>query len=73
VSDELSGATVAVHLDRQRLERLAWSSSTTRAVARAARAAESAGVQGTPSFEIGRTGGPMQLVPADSLDAALAQ
>jgi protein-disulfide isomerase len=73
VSDELNGATAAVHLNGQRLERLAWSSSTTRAIARAARAAESAGVQGTPSFEIGRTGGPMQPIPAESLDAALAQ
>jgi protein-disulfide isomerase len=73
VSDELNGATVAVHLDRKDLERLAWRTSTTRAVAHAARAAQSAGVQGTPTFEVGRTGGPMQLIQADSLDAVLAQ
>ena len=73
VSGELDGATFAVRLDRQRLERLAWSSSTTRAVAHAARAAETAGVQGTPSFEIGHTGGQMQLVGPDSLEPALAQ
>jgi protein-disulfide isomerase len=73
VSDELNGATFAVQLDRQRLERLAWSNSTTRAVAHAARAAELAGVQGTPSFEVGPTGGHLQLVQGDSLDALLAQ
>jgi protein-disulfide isomerase len=71
VSDELDGATVAVQLDRQRLERLAWSSSTTRTIAQGARAAEAAGVQGTPSFEVGRTGGHMQLIQADSLEGAL--
>jgi protein-disulfide isomerase len=73
VSDELDGATAAVGLDQQRLERLAWSGSTTRALARAARAARAAGVQGTPSFRVGRTGGPLQLVQADSLDAVLTQ
>jgi hypothetical protein len=37
---------------------------------RAAAAAESAGVTGTPSFELGPTGGPMQRLAIDSLDTA---
>jgi protein-disulfide isomerase len=72
VGDELDGAAVAVGLHPQRLDRLAWSTATTRAIAQAARAARAAGVQGTPSFEVGPTGGRMQLVQADGLDAALA-
>jgi protein-disulfide isomerase len=73
VSAELDTATAAVGLDRQRLERVAWSDSTTRALAHADRAAQAAGVQGTPSFQVGRTGGPLQLVQADSLDAVLSR
>jgi protein-disulfide isomerase len=73
VSDELDGAAAAVGLDPQRLDRVAWSSSTTRALAHAARAAQAAGVQGTPSFEVRRTGRGVQLVQADALDAAIAQ
>lgn len=71
VSDELDAATTAAGLDRRQLGRVAWSDSTTRALAHAARAAQAAGVQGTPPFQVGRTGGPLQLVRADSLDAVL--
>lgn len=40
------------------------------AVARASAAASNAGITGTPSFLVGRTGGAMQLVHATSLTAA---
>jgi protein-disulfide isomerase len=73
VSDELDGAAAAVGLDPQRLDRVAWGSSTTRALAHDARAAQAAGVQGTPSFEVRRTGRQPQLVQSDSLEAALAR
>ena len=33
----------------------------------AARTAEAAGVSGTPAFQVGRTGGPLELVFAESL------
>jgi protein-disulfide isomerase len=72
VGDELDGAAVAVGLRPEPLDRLAWSAATTRAIAQAARAARAAGVQGTPSFEVGPTGGRMHLVQADALEAALA-
>jgi protein-disulfide isomerase len=73
VSDELAPAAAHAGLDQQRLEKIAWSPATTRAISRVARAAERAGVRGTPSFEVGPTGGPMQLVQADALDAVLAR
>jgi protein-disulfide isomerase len=70
VSDELDQAAASAGVDAHRLERVAWSRATTRAIARGSRAAQLAGVQGTPSFEVGRTGGPMHLVHVNSLDAA---
>jgi protein-disulfide isomerase len=73
VSDELDAAATALGLDLRRLDSVAWSSSTTRAIAHAAHAAQRAGVQSTPSFEIGRTGGRMQVVHAEALDALLAR
>jgi protein-disulfide isomerase len=73
VSDELDGAAGAVGLDPQRLDHVAWNGATTRALARDARAAQAARVQGTPSFEVRWTGRPPQLVQADSLDAALTR
>ena len=73
VSDELDPAASAVGLDSERLYRVAWNGTTTRALAYAARAAQAAGVQGTPSFEVGPTGGPMRLVQADLLEFALAR
>jgi len=69
VSDELAPAAAAAGLHLSRLDRLAWSRGTTRAIAAVARAAHEAGVQGTPSFQIGRTGGPLQLARPASLDA----
>jgi protein-disulfide isomerase len=72
VGSELEGAAAAAGVHPQRLGRVAWSKSTTRAIAHAASAAKAAGVQGTPSFEVGPTGGPMQLVQADALESALA-
>lgn len=70
VSDELDRAAASAGVDTDALERVAWSRATTRAIARSSRAAQLAGVQGTPSFAVGRTGGPMQLVHVSSLDAA---
>jgi protein-disulfide isomerase len=40
-----------------------------RQLAQATRAAEADGVTGTPAFQVGRTGGPLQLVPLNSLGA----
>jgi len=73
VGDELDSAAVAVGLHPQQLDRVAWRPATTRTIAQAARAARAAGVQGTPSFDVGSTGGRMHLVQADALEAALAQ
>jgi protein-disulfide isomerase len=55
-------------LDRARLDRdrrSAWTAVQMRA---AASAAAAAGVSGTPSFQIGVTGGPRELVSPNSLD-----
>jgi protein-disulfide isomerase len=38
-----------------------------RPLAQSTRAAETAGVTGTPAFQVGRTGGPLELVPLSSL------
>jgi protein-disulfide isomerase len=38
-----------------------------RQLAQASRAAQTGGAQGTPAFQVGRTGGPLQLVPLNSL------
>jgi protein-disulfide isomerase len=70
VNDELPDAVAAVGLDMQRLDGRAWSGATGRAVIRAARAAQAAGVQGTPSFEAGRTGGRLHPIRLGSLDAS---
>jgi protein-disulfide isomerase len=70
VSDELDRAARSAGVDTRRLEPIAWSRATTLAIARDSRTAQAAGVQGTPSFEVGRTGGPMHLVRVGSLDAA---
>ena len=73
VSGELDGAATAVGLNLQRLDRIAWSGATSRAISRSSAAATAAGVQGTPSFEVGPTGGPMRLVHADGLDSAVVR
>jgi protein-disulfide isomerase len=67
VAEELADAASAAGVDSRVLERVAWSRATTRAVARSARAARTAGVEGTPSFELGRTGGRLVLVQLGSL------
>jgi protein-disulfide isomerase len=46
------------------------STSVDQAIAQAAARARQAGVNSTPSFAVGRTGGPMQLVNITSIDAA---
>jgi len=70
VNDELAGASAAAGVNTEGLEGIAWSAATTRAIARAARAAHDEGIRGTPSFEVGRTGGRMQPIHVGSLDAA---
>jgi protein-disulfide isomerase len=68
VSEELPDAVAAVPgLELQRLQRLGSRPATDRAMIRAALAAQTAGVQGTPSFELGRTGGPLRLIRLRSL------
>lgn len=60
-------ATAIPGLDRAHLERDregAWAEEQMRA---AAAAATAAGVSGTPTFQIGVTGGPLELVPLSSL------
>ncbi len=70
VSDELEHAAAAAGVRTHRLEPVAWGGATTRAISRNAQAAEVAGVQGTPAFQVGHTGGPMHLVRVTSLDPA---
>jgi protein-disulfide isomerase len=70
VSDELAPAAAAAALEVSRLDRVAWSDRTTRAIAATAGAAQNAGVQGTPSFQVGPSGGPLRLLRLDSLDGA---
>ncbi|HSC64798.1 MAG TPA: thioredoxin domain-containing protein [Caldimonas sp.] len=70
VGDELPGAAAAAGLDPKVLDAAAWGGATSRTIERTARVAHAAGVQGTPSFEVGRTGGPMRLVRVTSLTAA---
>jgi protein-disulfide isomerase len=83
VGGELSAAIAAVPgLDAERVERASSNAATMRAVSAAEHAAERAGVRGTPSFELGPTGGRLRLIPlpslgpagiAPALDAALAR
>lgn len=70
VSDELEHAAAAAGVRTHRLESVAWSGATTRAIAQNARAAQVAGVGGTPAFQVGRTGEPLRLVRVTSLDPA---
>jgi len=68
VGEELPAAVAAVPgLELQRVQRLGSGPATDRAMIRAARAAQTAGVQGTPSFELGRTGGTLRLIRLRSL------
>jgi len=69
VRDELAGAVASVRgLDAHRLDAAAASAATRRTIAANARAAERAGVRGTPTFEIGPTGGPLRVLSVQSLE-----
>jgi protein-disulfide isomerase len=70
VSDQLDGAAAATGLRMSQLDRDAWSRATTRTIAAGARTAQNVGVQGTPSYQVGPTGGSLRLVRPDSLDPA---
>jgi protein-disulfide isomerase len=54
-------------LDGDKLLQERWSSLVETEVDRAAASAQAAGVQGTPSFEVGPTGGRLQLKQVSSL------
>jgi protein-disulfide isomerase len=83
VGEQLDDAVAAVPgLDQRRLDRVANSAATARALARNAHAAQLAGVGGTPSFQIGPTSGALRLIKlqslgpegiAPALDASLAR
>jgi protein-disulfide isomerase len=72
VTDELlrTIGEAAPGLDVERALEERFSTPVSAQMARAAAAAESAGVTGTPSFELGPTGGPLERLAVDSLDAA---
>ncbi|HSK15860.1 MAG TPA: thioredoxin domain-containing protein [Gaiellaceae bacterium] len=57
-------------LDGERMLSATGSDSVTEAMARSAEQARAAGVQGTPSFEMGPTGGTLAPLEITSLDAA---
>lgn len=71
-TDSLLGQVVGgiPGLDRARLDQDRRSAWTERQLRAAAAAATAAGVSSTPSFQIGLTGGPLQLVSLHSLDPA---
>jgi protein-disulfide isomerase len=83
VGEELPDAVAAVSgLELERLQRIGDSRASDQAMIRAASSAQAAGGQGTPSFEVGRTGGRLRLIRLSSLgpegirpalDAALAR
>src|SRR5215468_685251 len=57
-------------LDADRLARDRQVDWTGEQISAAAAEAEAAGIQGTPSFQIGRTGGPLHLVDLKSIEPA---
>jgi protein-disulfide isomerase len=69
VTDDLVvGIAAAVsRLDGDKLLETRWESSVEAAIKRAADAAQAAGVSGTPTFQVGPTGGRLDLVRVDSL------
>ena len=69
VGDELAQAAAVAGVDARALDRGAWNRATDRALERNTRTARAAGVQGTPTFELGRTGGRLALLPLGSLGA----
>ena len=54
-------------LDADQLIDARWDDAVGSEIERSARAARVAGVNGTPAFEIGPTGGSLELVHVDSL------
>ena len=68
VTDELVGTVAAGSgLDGEALLDRAFDSAVTSQIERAAQAAHAAGVHGTPAFQVGPTGGPLELVQVSSL------
>lgn len=69
VTDELVGEIAAAvpGLDVGSLLERRWDSSVESEIRRAAEAAQAAGVRGTPTFELGPTGGPLELIQVGSL------
>jgi protein-disulfide isomerase len=69
VTDDLVvGIAAAVpRLDGDKLLETRWESSVEAAIKRAADAAQAAGVSATPTFQVGPTGGRLDLVRVDSL------
>jgi protein-disulfide isomerase len=71
VTDDLVRAIAAgvPDLDAGKLLAGRWHGRVETQMRRAAAAAEAAGIRSTPSFQVGRTGGPLQVVEVGSLDA----
>jgi protein-disulfide isomerase len=69
VTDELVGRVAAgvPSLEGGSLLDARWNSTVTSELKRAAEAAQAAGVRGTPAFQVGPTGGPLELVHVSSL------
>ncbi len=69
VTDGLVGEIAAAvpGLDVGSLLERRWDSSVESEIRRAAEAAQAAGVRGTPTFELGPTGGPLELIHVRSL------
>jgi protein-disulfide isomerase len=69
VTDRLVGEIVSgvPGLEGDKLLSARWGSSVERELTRAAAAAERAGVHGTPAFQVGPTGGRLELVEVSSL------
>ena len=70
VTDELVAQVVAAGIPSLEVGSLLgarWNSTVTSELTRAAQAAQAAGVRGTPAFQIGPTGGRLELVHVSSL------
>jgi protein-disulfide isomerase len=73
VNGALPAAATHAGVDFDRVLDESSSPSVERHLLAAGRAAERAGVRGTPSFELGRTGGRLELVEDGSLDSLRAR
>lgn len=69
VNGALEPAATRTGVDLERILGESQSPSVERRMLAASRAAERAGVRGTPSFELGQTGGRLELVEDGSLDS----